>query len=62
LLKIPKESRSFSPNMKNLNQDEMENAKILRKYKMMRVEEQEREIQMSKISKMLEEEIQKNNC
>jgi len=48
--------------MKNLNQDEMENAKILRKYKMMRVEEQEREIQMSKISKMLEEEIQKNNC
>jgi len=61
-LKIPKESRSFSPNMKNLNQDEMENAKILRKYKMMRVEEQEREIQMSKISKMLEEEIQKNNC
>lgn len=56
----PKESRSLSPAVRlNLKQDEIENAKIVRKYKRMRVEEQEKEIQLSRLCKSMEEEIEK---
>lgn len=59
-LKISKDSRSFSPQLRaNLGQEDLENAKLLRKYRRMRVEEQEREIQRSHVLKQIEEETRR---
>lgn len=58
LTKVSKDSRSFSPHLRNLDQEEVHSAMLLRKYKQQRSNEQEREIQLHRLAKQLEVELE----
>lgn len=62
LAKVSKESRSISPHLRNLEQEEVHSAMLVRKYKQQRSVEQERDIQLHRLAKQLEEELEGNAC
>ena len=62
LTKVSKDSRSFSPHLRNLDQEEVHSAMLLRKYKQQRSNEQETKIQLHRLSKKLEEELEGSVC
>ena len=55
--KLSKAVRSLSPPLRNLDHEQVDTAKLLRKYKQKRADDQERGIQPIRLAKQLEEEL-----
>ena len=58
---LKKDSKSFSPHLRKLNNEEVDSAKLIRKYKQQRIDEQNCEIQLTRFVKQLEEGLEGNS-